>query len=424
MKKILIILIAVTSITLVAFFGWYLFLRNPNIPAGVAIRNILPFGSGGDATSRLTNNPSTPLGASNQLIVDEFGNPAANLFRLSNAPVAGAVVLDRGDKTIVRYVDRATGHIYDRDLRTLEKMKVTNNTLPKIYEAYFRSDGNAVLLRSLKDDSDVVENLSLNLIPPKATASTHSTSSGQASSPQASTLYTVSSTALRGEISAVAAGSGNTLIYALRDNSSIVTSAFNGTGVKTLFTSAFTDWRLNTAGNSLIVYTKASTNASGYAYTLNTSSGVLTKILGPLNGLTAIQNNLGNRILYSYVEDNKMKSFTKNLTNNALSEISPTTLAEKCIWSIKKVGILFCATPTDAPGALEPDLWYRGITHFSDSIWLFDTNTDIARVLVEPKQSLRIDIDVFEPKLSPDEDYLIFINKTDMSLWALRLEAF
>lgn len=424
MKKILIILTAVISITLVAFFGWYLFLRNPNTPVAETIRNILPFGSA-PTPSGVGVPTSGSAGASEgSLSFDEFGSPTANLFRLSNTPVAGAVVLDRGNKTIVRYVDRATGHIYDRDLSTLEKIKVVNNTLPKIYEAYFRSDGNAVLLRSLKDNSDVVENLSLALTPPKATASTNSTSSLQASSPQASTLYAVSSTALRGNISAVAAGSGNTLIYALRDNSSIVTSAFNGTGAKTLFTSAFTDWRLNAAGNSLIVYTKASADAPGYAYTLNTPSGVLTKILGPLNGLTAIQNNLGNRILYSYIEDNKMKSFTKNLTNNALSEISPTTLAEKCIWSMKKAGILFCAAPTDAPGTLEPDLWYRGVTHFSDRIWLFDTNTGVARVLVEPKQSLRIDIDVFEPKLSPDEDYLIFINKTDLSLWALRLEAF
>lgn len=409
MKKILIILTAVISITLVAFFGWYLFLRNPNTPVAETIRNILPFGSGGDTTSRLTNNNSQPTIDLTEP-ADEFGSPTANLFRLSNTPVAGSVVLDRGNKTIVRYVDRATGHIYDRDLSTLEKMKVANNTLPKIYEAYFRSDGNAVLLRSLKDNSDVVENLALTLTPPQGTST--------------EALYAVSSTALRGNISAVAAGSGNTLIYALRDNSSIVTSAFNGTGAKTLFTSAFTDWRLNAAGNSLIVYTKASIDAPGYAYTLNTSSGVLTKILGPLNGLTAIQNNLGNRILYSYVEDNKMKSFTKNLTNNALSEISPATLAEKCVWSIKKAGILFCAAPTDAPGTLEPDLWYRGVTHFSDRIWLFDTNTGVARVLVEPKQSLRIDIDVFEPKLSPDEDYLIFINKTDLSLWAFRLEAF
>lgn len=421
MKKILIILIAVISIALVAFFGWYLFLRNPDTPAGETIRNILPFGSG-DNAQLTTNNlqPTTDLTEP----VDEFGNPMANLFRLSSTPVAGAVVLNRGEQTIVRYIDRATGHIYDTNLGTLEKTKVTNNTLPKIYEAYFRSDGNAVLLRSLKDNSDVIENLSLTLTPPKATVSTASTSSGQASSPQASTLYAVSSTALRGDISAVAVGSGNTLIYVLRDNSSIVSSTFNGTGARTLLTSAFTDWRLNTAGNSLIAYTKASADVPGYAYALNTSNGVFTKILGPLNGLTAIQNNLGNRILYSYVENNKMRSFTKNLTSNALSEISPTTLAEKCIWSIKKAGILFCAAPTDAPGALEPDLWYRGVTHFSDRIWLFDTNTDIARVLVEPKQSLRIDIDVFEPKLSPDEDYLIFINKTDLSLWALRLEAF
>ena len=60
MKKILIILIAVISITLVAFFGWYLFLRDPDIPAGETIRNILPFGSGGDVASRPTTNNSQP----------------------------------------------------------------------------------------------------------------------------------------------------------------------------------------------------------------------------------------------------------------------------------------------------------------------------------------------------------------------------
>jgi len=406
MKKIFITITAIVSIALAVFFGWYLFLRNSDIPTGVAIRDILPFGSQ-DNTQLITDDERRTTEADSQ-ISDEFGNPTANLFRLSNTPVAGAVIIDKEDQTVVRYVDRATGHIYDANLATLEKTRVTNNTLPKIYEAYFRSDGNAVLLRSLKDDSDVVENLSLTLTPPKAT----------------STLYAVSSTSLRGNMSAVASGSGNVLFYVLKDTASIVTSAFNGAPARTLFSSPFTNWQLAAAGNSLIVYTKASANASGFAYTLNTSNGAFVKILGPLNGLIAIPNTLGNRALYSYVENNETKLFAKNLANGSLSEILPATLAEKCVWSARNAGVLFCGVPTDGPASGEPDNWYRGATRFSDRIWFFNTNSDVAKVLAEPRQSLRIDIDVVEPKLSPNEDYLVFINKTDLSLWALRLEAF
>ncbi|MDP3763901.1 MAG: hypothetical protein Q8Q92_04690 [bacterium] len=407
MRKILIVLIAIISTILVAFFGWYFFFRNPNIPAEVAIRDILPFGSA-PTPSGVGVPTSDPTGASEE-IEEISSRPATNLFRISNTPVAGAVIFTKNNQTIVRYVDRATGHIYDTDLATLAKTKVTNQTLPKIYEAYFRPDGNAVLLRSLNNDSDVVENLFLTLTPPKAT----------------STLYAVSSVALRGNIGAVAtADSGNTLFYALRDTSTIISSTFNGTGARTLLTSPFTDWRLAVAGNNLVVYTKASASAAGYAYTLNTTSRVFTKILGPLNGLVVVPNNLGNRVMYSYTENNVTRAFAKNLTNNALTEILPTTLAEKCVWSIRQTGILFCAAPIDEQVTGEPDNWYRGETHFSDRIWLFDTNIDIAQVLVEPKQSFNVDIDVIDPKLSPDENYLVFINKTDLSLWALKLEQF
>lgn len=410
MKKILIILVAVLSIILIIFLGWYLLIRNPKIPIGEAVGNILPFGSGDNTNIPIlpTSDPSTPLKANDQLTTDKFGSPTALLFRISDTPVAGVVSFKRGGGTIVRYVDRATGHIYDTDLSTLAKTKVSNQTLPKIYEAYFRPDGNAVLLRSLKDDSDVVENLTLALTPPQGTST--------------NTLYAVSSTPLRGNVGSVAVGSGNTLFYTLRDTSSIVSSLFNGTGIKTLLTSSFTDWRLASAGNNLVVYTKASASTPGFAYTLNTSNKAFIKILGPLNGLIVIPNSSGNRVLYSYSENNKTKLFAKNLQSKALYEILPTTLAEKCIWSIKNVGRFFCGTPVDSPRTEEPDSWYRGATHFSDRIWLFDANTEIAQVLVEPKLSLGVDIDMAEPKLSPDEDYLIFINKTDLSLWALRLK--
>ena len=49
MKKILIILIAVILVALIAFSGWYFFLRIPNVPIGETVRKALPFGSGDNA---------------------------------------------------------------------------------------------------------------------------------------------------------------------------------------------------------------------------------------------------------------------------------------------------------------------------------------------------------------------------------------
>ncbi len=399
MKKILIVLISLILIAFIALSGWYLLFKSPNTPVAETIKNILPFGSA-PTSSGVGVPTSSPTGASE----GTEARSTSNLFRISAEPVAGAVVLKA---TIVRYVDRATGHIYDTDLVTMVTTKVTNQTLPKIYEAYFKEDGNSVLLRSLREDSDMIDNLVWTLTPPKAGA--------------LDTLYSATSTRLQGKIGSVAVGSGNALFYTMEDTSSIMTSAFNGAGAKKLLNSSFKDWRVASAANTLIVYTKASRDVSGYAYTLNTLNESLTKLLGPLNALTLIPNTANNRVLYSYVESGKTKTFAKNLKTNALSEIVPSTLAEKCVWSVKNTDLVFCGAPTEDWDKGEPDNWYRGLTHFSDHIWLFDTKVNIARVLVEPKSVLDQDIDAVELKLSANEDYLVFINKNDLSLWALRL---
>jgi len=415
MKKIIIISIAILSVLIVIFFGWYLFLRDTEVPVGETIRNILPFGSPGNNVVPTSDQPSVFDNNQEQLFgADQFGNPSADLFRLAATPVAGAVIFQREEETVVRYVDRATGHIYDinlpqeTNLITLKKIKVSNNTRPKIYEAHFRSDGNAVLLRSLKDDSDVIENLSLELTPPQGTST--------------ETTYSVSSTLLRGDMGAVTVGSGNNLYYVLKDTSTIVSSEFNSASTRNIISTSFAGWRLASAGNNLIMYTKASAVAPGFAYRLNPSNGAFTKLLGPLNGLVIIPSPSGNRILYSYVENNKTKLVAKNLADKVLSEISLPTLAEKCIWSAQNTGTIYCGVPSQEISGMEPDNWYRGATHFSDKIWLFDTDENIAKVLVEPEERLNINIDVLDPQISPNEDYLIFINKTDLSLWAFRLE--
>ncbi|MBX4206524.1 hypothetical protein KW784_01935, partial [Candidatus Parcubacteria bacterium] len=110
------------------------------------------------------------------------------LFKLNASPVAGFVVLSRASTTAVRLAERATGHVFDVKLPEIEKVRLTNNTLPQIYEAYFRQDGSAALFRGL-DESDTIKNMALAFSAPRA-----SSTDG---------LYGVSMALLRGEIDAV-----------------------------------------------------------------------------------------------------------------------------------------------------------------------------------------------------------------------------
>ncbi|KKW15525.1 MAG: hypothetical protein UY54_C0008G0016 [Parcubacteria group bacterium GW2011_GWA2_50_10b] len=131
----------------------------------------------------------------------------------------------------------------------------------------------------------------------------------------------------------------------------------------------------------------------------------------------------GTHIAYSYNNQNGGAGMeAKNLQTGAVIDIPLATIAEKCVWSGKNRGVIYCGSPVSEIGGNEPDNWYRGVTHFSDRIWRFDTNTEIAQILSEPKASLNMDIDASDLKLSPNEDYLIFTNKRDLSLWALKLE--
>lgn len=406
MKKLFFILI---PILLIVLFAWF-YLRNGDTPIAEVLNGGLPFGSaeGVNIPAQDTNNTVGQTTNFDQVVASD-----TQIFRIANTPVAGFTIISRGNDAVVRYLDRATGHIFDLTLpkagetASLEKVRVTNNTLPKIYEAYFSQNGNNVLIRSLEGEGEVVKNMSLALTPPKASSSDE--------------FYAVSATSLRGGIGSIAVGSTGNLFYNLADSGSIVSSSFTSTSLKTLFSSAFTNWKLSKLGSNLLVSTKASSLASGYAYSLSASGGSLAKLAGPLNGLVAVANPAGTLLLYSYIENGTTKLFTKNLSKNTTAEILPATLAEKCVWSTKKASVFFCGTPLNGVSGAEPDNWYLGRTHFTDYIWQFDTNSEIAKVVAEPKTDFSQDLDVSEPKLSPNEDFLIFVNHTDLTLWAVRI---
>jgi len=407
MKKYLLISI----IVLLSSFALWFFLRSGSEAPTITTLDGSPFGSGDGVNIPGLGDDTV---GENTSFDEEQVDAETKLFRISNTPTAGFVSFIRGSSTIVRYVDRGTGHISEAlmpragSAGDLSRRKITNNTLPKVYEVIFRADGGAVLMRSLEGNSDVVKNLSLTLTAPKSTSS--------------DALYSVTATNIRGGLKSVTAGIGNTLYYVLESGSSIVSSTFTADNPRTLFSSAFDDWRLGRTGNNVLAYTRASVLVQGYAYSLPAGGGSLSKLLGPLDGLTTIANTAGTKLLYSYVNGGVTRLAVKTVSSGDSYEILPATLAEKCAWSSKEADTFYCGTPINGVPVNEPDNWYLGRNHFVDYIWKFNTETEVAELVSQPKTDFNIDMDVYEPRVSPNDDFLVFLNKYDLTLWALKLK--
>jgi hypothetical protein len=401
MKKI--IILATVVVLIGGIIVWYAFFNGAVTPVGKTIRNILPFGSGGDGEISNADQDRPveiqPNATSSQNL--------PRLFRLSDVPVAGAVSFIKNGSEVVRFADRATGHIYDINPITLEKIKIANNTLPKIYEAYFKKDGSGVIYRSLKNDTDEITNTSIELIPPKGTSTDQ--------------IYTEVQTILRGDIRSLAVSDTNKIAYNLRDVPSVVLADFNGSNPKTILDVPFFEWRLEWVGQNLSLTTAGSSNVSGFAYILNPSNGSFNKLMGPITSLTTNISPDGSRMLYSFSANGTTKTLYQNISNGETDELLPVVFPAKCVWSKKTTTLVLCGSPAEGIRQNEPDLWYQGLTHYVDQIWRFNSDANLSILLADPKKDFNIDIDLINPFLSIDEDYLIFMNKNDLSLWALKL---
>jgi hypothetical protein len=395
-RKAIIIILAVILIGTALLY----LLIGGKTPAGLPIFDGSPFGTPPEDVPIGTPPEETPVGT-----VDGEGRPLPIFMRLSDAPVAGGISFLKNGSTYVRFVDRATGHIYDMNPATLEKARIINVTAPRIYSAVFKSDASGYVARTLAENEEVIANTSVSIISPKAT----------------STDYSIQTTPLRGNIDALEVLSNGNLIYAIKDNGAVVTSSFTGSSPRELFSMNFSQWKIHPITNSsALIVTKASESAEGYAYTLNIASGGLTKVLGPLVGLSALPNPAGSRIAFSHSAGGTTLSVA-NIANGTKFVITPATIVEKCVWSRREQSILLCAAPEGGLQPGTPDSWYDGTVSYSDRIWRFNTDTDTAELLLEPEKNFDTKIDAFELFLSPDEDWLFFINKRDLTLWGLRL---
>jgi len=109
-----------------------------------------------------------------------------------------------------------------------------------------------------------------------------------------------------------------------------------------------------------------------------------------------------------------------NRSSGMITDFSLKTLSEKCAWAPDNITLYCAATASPAHGAY-PDDWYQGIVSFNDNIWRINTDTNAMSSVLVPMSRANQPMDITHMVLTPDQNYLVFINKKDSTLWMFDL---
>ncbi len=416
MKKILIIIGILAILGAVAFF---ILNSTPEgtegeSRIGFSIRNYLPFGKSDEPDPN--NNPNQTTDDPNQTgdipNLDDQNIP--RLRKISSEPVAGAVIFNTGTTSIVRFVEKGTGNIYEAKSDTTNITRLTNTTIPKIIRAFWLPNGSGLLAQTLPPENEIIETSFIKLTKNTATSS----------SEENLTPFNVTIGKLPTDIKEISIKPDSSKIFYYVINGSHsdwYVSNPDGTNSDSVASNALTEWLPKwLSGNKISMQTKSSSASLGYSYIFDVSNGSLKKVGSSLLGISVNLKNDGSKSLISsggsfpelYIQDNNDNSSRKMLVK---------TLAEKCLWSGED-NLIYCAVPEQIPNGNYPDVWYKGLVSTEDFIGKFDTDNDIYYKTADLTSLSEQKIDAVDMSISPDQTHLIFKNKIDGFLWMLRIE--
>lgn len=297
----------------------------------------------------------------------------------------------------IRYVERATGHIYQRHLDTKKVTKVSNSTIPGVYDVLVDKLANTFIYRYLSSDNKTITSF-------------------------LATLGNEKGEFLPSNIIELALSPDKTKAFYLVKNSNGVvgfTLFFEENKKSQVFTSSFSEWQAQwVTNNKIFLTTRPSWSLDGSLFSLDITSGTLTKIFGGTSGLTTLANKDGSLVLFGSSLQAGPKLWLLNTKDHTTKDLNSYGLPEKCVWGYDNVSI-YCAVPNVVVGEQYPDYWYQGLTSFEDYFVKIDTETAQRSTLANSKNE--IPVDATRLFLDNKESYLFFINKKDSTLWSLDL---
>ncbi len=419
MKKTLAIITILLILSLIGaglYYYLYFYSKNPklNLPNNTGSTNsgFSPFdnSNSGNKTSSTSTQSSNIATSTNTKTTDsEYKNP--KLRQISTTPIAGMTASSTASTSIVRFMDRGTGHIFEARNTSSEIKTLSNTTLPKIYEMFGNKNGNNFIVQYLKNDTDTITNFYTELRSTGTTTfQTPSELKGTYLSPDVQQVV-VSPNGDRVFTWNIENGRGVGYISSFNEKTKVKI-------IDTPLTQVIIDWPET---NTVTLTTKASAVASGYIYSIDIKSGAMKTVLGGYKGLTGKISRDNSKLLYSARTSNNFITSLINTKNGSALDIIFKTLSDKCVWSTLRKDELYCAVPTEIPDAIYPDDWYKGSVSFVDQIWHMNVTTGQVHLLANPLKLSDALVDATKLSLDPKENTLYFINKRDLTLWALDL---
>ena len=310
----------------------------------------------------------------------------------------------------IRYVNRATGNIYQTFADKIDERKFSSTTIPMVYEAFFGNNGSSVVVRYLKDDNKTIETFVGSL--PKEYLGADSIG-----------IYDVTGSFLPENISDMSVSPDTSKMFYLfnaGDSAAGATYSFIDNTKVQVFDSPFTEWLSSWSNKNLVtITTKPSSNVPGYMYSINPDKKDLNKILGGINGLTTLSSPDGKKVIYG---DDNLSLNVFNIGTGSSILLGVKTLPEKCVWGGTS-DVIYCAVPKSIDQTGYPDSWYRGEVSFSDEIWKIDVTSGNTTLISDPASiSGGEDIDGIKLAVDQNQNYLFFVNKKDSYLWELSLK--
>ena len=355
------------------------------------------------------------------------------LRKLSDTPTAGSVAFERptgssetfvsedgveetreASVTIFRYIERATGHLFEARENSQTQTRLSNTTVPKVYDALFAPDGDHVLLRILAEDGETVETLA-------ATVTAKSTTSPETFQLVADGYSLEGSFLSPNTISADISENGLTyLIPNNKGGSSLITSDFDDLSKRIVFESPLQEWIVERiSGNNASINTKADSRVDGFMYFVNLITGQSEKIIGELSGLTTLISPDEKWMVYSLSRENELDLFARNIDLGSTINLGLQTLPEKCAFGRDNNDILFCAAPSQIERVPYPESWYQGLVSFEDNLWRINLDTEEFDQVLGDREEVNQSFDITKLQVSPRDEFVLFVNKKDQTLWSL-----
>lgn len=379
---------------------------------GFSIREFFSFGNNTETNTEInTEETDENQNEEQQNIVTDVSVP--RLRKISSEPIAGAVIFNEGTTSVVRFVEKGTGNVYEARSDKTSIERLTNTTIPKIIRAFWLPNGSGFLAQTLMENSEIIETSFVKLKKNPASSTVEDLT------PFSTTIGKLP-TGIK-EISIKPDGS-KIFYYTTPGPSNWYIANPDGTGGSLVATNYLTEWiPFWTSADTVYMQNKSSSKTISNVYSFSIKNKTLKKVPSVEFYGLSFNPNSNETLSLASNGGSQPTLFLVDSKNSVVSNLDVNTFAEKCVWLKEKNPTVYCAIPERITKSDYPDSWYKGLVSNQDLITKIEVNNDIFYNIIYLSKESGEKIDVVDMTLSPDESHLIFKNKIDSYLWMLRI---